>query len=514
MESIPQYLAARSDPRKVHYDHPLLEPILRETFGCIVYQEQVMEICRALAGYSYGRADLVRRAMAKKKHDVMAQEREVFLYGNESCPGAIANGVPEETANAIFDRMTAFASYAFNKSHAAAYARVAYETAYLKCRYPHEYFAALMTSVMGYTAKLLEYIALAEANGITVLPPSVNRSGEGFTASDNGIRFGLLAIKGMGSGAIRTLLHEREENGAFRSLQDFCDRCIGNEINKRCVESMIRAGAFDGLGWNRRQMLSVYEPIMNAAGSRQRTLISGQLSLFGNDTKTEAPAMQPPAVPEYPEQILLQMEKEVTGLFLSGHPLSRWRAHRALLRLPEITDLPQMRNGTQVMLLCMVAAVRPHLTKKSDKMCYLTVEDFTGSVELPVFPSLYPSVEKLLVPDAVIWIKGKISRKDGEARLLCDGILSEQNFADYLADKRLCCKLPDRETETAKAILALCARFPGDTPCCFWLMQSKKYLIPRTETGVQINSTFYKCLTELLPASQCALIDRQSQNRR
>ena len=514
MESIPQYLAARADPHKVHYDHPLLEPILKETFGCIVYQEQVMEICRTLAGYSYGRADLVRRAMAKKKHDVMAQEREVFLHGNDTCPGAVANGVPEDTANAIFDRMTAFASYAFNKSHAAAYARVAYETAYLKCRYPHEYYAALMSSVMGYTAKLLEYIALAESNGIPVLPPSVNESAEGFTASGEGIRFGLLAVKGMGSGAIRAILHERNENGKFRSLQDFCERCTGNEVNKRCVDSLIRAGAFDGLGWNRRQMIAVYEQLMNAAGSRDRYVISGQLSLFGGEEQAEAPVMQPPAVPEYSEQTLLQMEKEVTGLFLSGHPLSRWRAHIALLRLPEAADIPQMKHGQQVMLLCMVTDVRPHITKKGDKMCYLTVEDFTGTTETLVFQSLYPSVEKLLIPDSVIWIKGKISRQDEAARLFCDGIMTEQNFADYVSGKHLCCKLGDGESETAKAVIALCERFSGGTPVCFWLMQSRKYLIPRTVSGVQISSAFYRCLTELLPASQCALIDKPQQNRR
>ena len=514
MESIPQYLAARSDPHKIHYDHPLLEPILKETFGCIVYQEQVMEICRALAGYSYGRADLVRRAMAKKKHDVMAQEREVFLHGNDTCCGAVANGVPEDTANAIFDRMSAFASYAFNKSHAAAYARVAYETAYLKCRYPHEYFAALMSSVMGYTAKLLEYIALAESSGISVLPPSVNYSAEGFTASGEGIRFGLLAIKGMGSGAIRTILHERAEHGVFRSLQDFCERCTGNEINKRCVESMIRAGAFDGLGWNRRQMIETYEQLMNAAGTRQRSVLSGQLSLFGGDEQTEAPVMQPPALPEYSDQILLKMEKDVTGLFLSGHPLSHWRAQIALLRLPEIADLPSMKHGQQVMLLCMVSGIRPHITKKGDKMCYLTVEDFTGTTETLVFQSVYPSVEKLLIPDTVIWMKGKISRQDDESRLFCDGIMTEQNFADYAAAKRLCCKIPDQDTKTAKAVLELAERFAGDTPLCFWMMQSKRYLIPRTASGVQINAAFYKCLTELLPASQCALIDKPTQNRR
>ncbi len=507
MESIPQYLAARSGRKKIRYDHPLLEPILRETFGCIVYQEQVMEICRTLAGYSYGRADLVRRAMAKKKHDVMEQERTVFLYGNESCPGAVANGVPEETANAVFDRMSAFASYAFNKSHAAAYARLAYETAYLKCRYPHEYFAALMSSVIGYTPKLLEYITLAEANGIPILPPSVNSSEAGFTAAGNGIRFGLLAVKGMGSGAIQTIIAERRENGPFRSLQDLCERCSGSDLNKRCVESLICSGALDGLGWNRRQMLDAHEQIMRAAAATHRSLISGQLSLFGGEDTAGSAEMQPPPLTEFPEQIRLQKERAVTGLFLSGHPLSRRRPYCRLLRMPETADLPQMRNNTKFTLLCMICDVRTHVTKKAEKMCYLTVEDYTGPTETLVFPSLFARVEKLLYPEQIIWIKGKISRQDRETRVICEDILTDDMFDEYAANMQLCCKIKDGDTETVRALTELFRRFPGETPCCFFLTETRKYLIPRTCSGVEISSAFYKCLTEILPASQAALIE-------
>lgn len=466
-----------------------------------------MEICRSLAGYSYGRADLVRRAMAKKKHDVMEKERAVFVSGNEACCGAVANGVPAEVANAIFDRMAAFASYAFNKSHAAAYARVAYETAYLKCRFPHEYFAALMTSVISYTPKLMEYIALSEANGIKVLKPDINTSQAGFSAAGDGIRFGLLAIRGLGSHIIRQLVQERETNGKYRSLQDFCERNAGAELNKRAVESLIRAGAFDGLGWNRRQMIFAYEQILSAAANQSRSVISGQLSLFGGDMAEEAPAMQPEDVPEYDEQALLQMEKEVTGLYLSGHPLSRWRAHCQLLRMPEIADARRMKHNTAVSLLCLVKEARQHITKKGDKMCYLTLEDFTGTLECLVFQSLYPSVQKLLLPDAVLYVNGKISAKDGEARLFCDGIMSEQSFADLTASKQLCCKVSD--AELMQKIAALCKRFPGNTPYCFWQTVSRKYLRTKTENGVEISSRFLKCLSELLPLSNCALIDRK-----
>lgn len=510
MESIPQYLAARSDPKKVHYDHPLLEPILRETFGCIVYQEQVMEICRTLAGYSYGRADLVRRAMAKKKHKVMEQEREIFVHGNDTCCGAVANGVPEETANAIFDRMAAFASYAFNKSHAAAYARVAYETAYLKCRYPAAYFAALMTSVISYTPKLLEYIALSEANGVPVCKPDINSSNAGFTVADDGIRFGLLAVRGLGSAAIKSYVKERDENGSYRSLQDFCERNAGQELNKRAVESLIRCGAFDGLGWNRRQMLTTFEQLLSAASSQSRYVISGQLSLFGDAPESAGIVqMQPHDVPEYPEQILLQMEKEVTGLFLSGHPLSRWQPYCRLLRIPALSEVSRMRDRAQVSVLGLVSEARPHITKKGDKMCYLTLEDFSGTLECLVFQSVYPQTEKLLVPDAVVWVKGRLSRKDGETRLFCDGISAEQTFAAYAEHTQLCCKIGDRDTETYRQILALCAQYAGSTPLCFWLTDSRRYIRPRTEAGVEICAAFLKALCELLPLSQVALIERK-----
>ena len=510
MDSIPQYLAARSDPGKVHYDHPLLEPILRETFGCIVYQEQVMEICRALAGYSYGRADLVRRAMAKKKHKVMEQEREIFIHGNETCCGAVANGVPEETANAIFDRMAAFASYAFNKSHAAAYARVAYETAYLKCRYPAEYFSALMTSVISYTPKLLEYIALSEAHGIAVLKPDINSSDAGFTVSGNGIRFGLAAVRGLGANVIRAYVAERRAHGKYRSFQEFCERNAGQELNKRAVESLIRCGAFDGLGWNRRQMLETYEQLIASVSNQSRHVISGQLSLFGDAPEDAGvPQMQPPDVPEYSEQVLLQMEKEVTGLFLSGHPLSRWRAHCQLLRLPEIADVIRMKDHAPVMLLCMVSEARAHVTKKGDRMCYLTVEDFTGTLECLVFQSLYPQVQKLLQPDTLVLVKGKLSKKDGEIRLFCDGIMTEQNFSDYAAARQLCCKVSDNEPEKMKAVLEICRRFPGETPLCFWLTGSRKYLKPKMQQGTDVSERMLNCLTEQLPISQIALIDRK-----
>ena len=508
MESIPQYLAARSDPSKVRYDHPLLEPILRETFGCIVYQEQVMEICRSLAGYSYGRADLVRRAMAKKKHDLMEKEREIFVHGGETCPGAVANGVPEDIANTIFDRMAAFASYAFNKSHAAAYARIAYETAYLKCRYPQEYYAALMTSVIGYTGKLLEYISMAEASGINVLKPDINKSAAGFSAEPEGIRFGLLAVKGLGSSAIEAFTAERSEHGPYRGLQDFCERNTGTELNKRAVESLIRSGAFDGLGLRRSQMTAIYEQLISAQHSQMRSMITGQLSLFGVSENNALPVMQAPDIPEFPEQTLLKMEKEVTGLFLSGHPLSRHHAKRILLRFPEIADAAALKDQSAVSLLCMVSEARQHLTKKGGKMCYLTVADFSGSLECLIFPALYQSVSALLQEDAVIWLRGKISKKDGDGvQLICEGILSEDEFVRHADRQQLCCKV--QNPETMNGIMEVCRRFPGDTPVCFYLTGERKYLRPRHQTAVNVDNSFLKQLSDVILVSQAALIPKE-----
>lgn len=508
MDSIPQYLRCRRHPEAVTYDHPLLEPILKETFGCIVYQEQVMEICRHLAGYSYGRADLVRRAMAKKKHDIMEQERSVFLYGDDTCCGAVANGVPEAAANAIFDKMAAFASYAFNKSHAAAYARVAYETAYLKCRYFKEYMAALMTSVLSATGKLLEYIAVCEENDVAVLRPDINSSNMGFTAAEEGIRFGLLAIKGLGTNVIASFLQERSQNGRYQNLADFCRRNIGNELGKRCVESLIRAGAFDGLGWNRRQMLEHYEQLMNAMLNESRRIISGQLSLFGNEEETAAAVeFSMPDLTEYPEPILLKMEKDITGLYLSGHPLGRWSACCQLLRLPEAADLLHGKDGTPVQLLCMLGELRSHITKKGDKMCFFTVEDLSGTIDCIAFPSVYAQIASFLQPDTVLCLEGKLSQKDGNVSVVCDNILSETQWEQRIAGMRLCCKLEDGDTARMQQILHVANRFPGDTPLCFWLNGSRRYLMPKHGHGIAISTPMLRALCDtIIPLQYCALI--------
>ncbi len=504
MDSIDSYIRNRHNPENIRYKTPMLQSILDVTYGCMVYQEQVMQIFRSLAGYSLGRADIVRRAMSKKKHKVMEEERAFF------CDGCAKNGISNQIANEIFDDMSSFASYAFNKSHAAAYARIAYETAYLKCRYFSEYLSALMTSVLSNTSKLLEYIAVCEAHGTAVLRPDINTSDMGFTAAPEGIRFGLLAIRGLGTNVIRSLLDERAENGKYKSLQDFCERNGGGDVGKRAVENLIRAGAFDGLGWNRRQMLDGCEQLLAAASTRSRTMVSGQLSLFGEMEEEAIPVMQPPELPEYPEQILLKMEKELTGLYLSGHPLGGWSIYRKLLRMPETADLSMIRDGTPVRMLCLVGEVRRHMTRRGEDMCFFTAEDLSGTMDCIAFQQAYRTCHPYLKEDAVVCLTGRISRKDQSLSLICEDVLPEKRFGELFAHKRLCCKVNDGDTGMMQKLITICRRFPGDMPVCLFLMGSRRYLKPNLPGGgVQISSEFYRALTEQIQPSMCALIDQK-----
>ena len=329
MDSIPTYIANRHNPENIRYKTPQLAHILDVTNGCIVYQEQVMQICRELAGFSYGQADLVRRAMSKKKHAVMDAERRHFVYGStepgRECPGCVNNGIPAEVANSIYDEMSSFASYAFNKSHAACYAIVAYQTAYLKCHYPRQFMAALLTSVLDNTNKVIQYTAECSRLGIHLLAPDINESGVGFTVQGNDIRFGLLALKNVGRNLIEAVVRARTLNGPYQGLYDFCKRMHGTEINRRAVESLVKAGAFDGFAPSRRASLEALEGILKSVENDARRNLDGQMDLFGSITGAEAQGQSYtiPEKEEYPVDSLLQMEKEVSGLYLSGHPLDK-----------------------------------------------------------------------------------------------------------------------------------------------------------------------------------------------
>ncbi len=435
MDSIPKYTHNRHHPEQVRYLHPRLEPILSVTYGCIVYQEQVMQVFRELAGYSLGRADVVRRAMSKKKHDVMAREREIFLHGLTDETGAVVvegcdrRGVPEKIADVIFNDMSAFASYAFNKPHAAAYAMVVYQTAYLKCFYPREYMAALLTSVLG-SGKVAGYIGECERLGIQVLPPSVNESTAGFTVSGDHIRFGLLAVKNLGGGFIAELTREREENGPYRSFYTFCKRLSPcREFNRRGLDSLIRCGALDGLGANRRQMLEIADRVIDQLDDQNRRNLDGQMGFFdtpGLEGNDEIPL---PDVPELPYAELLAMEKEVAGLYLSGHPLAPYAPLYKTLRAARIdrilTSLEEgsggYADGAQVQLLGMIGAVRTQTTKNGGVMAYVQFEDLYGAMELLVFPQTLSRYGPLVQAGTVVLVQGRLSvREEEEPKLLAD----------------------------------------------------------------------------------------------
>ncbi|MBQ8725364.1 MAG: DNA polymerase III subunit alpha, partial [Oscillospiraceae bacterium] len=499
-DSIPKYIENRHHPEKISYAHPLLEPILRVTNGCIVYQEQVMEICRSLAGYSYGRADLVRRAMSKKKRDVMEKEREIFIYGDgESIAGAVSNGVPEETANRIFDEISGFASYAFNKSHAAAYSYLAYQTAYLKKHYFADYMSALMTSVTGDTPKLLSYMNLCESSGVKILPPHVNDSGLVFRRSGNNIRFGLLAVRNLGRSFIEKLIRERSKGGSYTGLRDLCRRMAGKELNKRGLESLICCGALDGLGLNRRQMLRHYESILDSTRDMLQEQLEGQLNLFGETGDNgiyEAPI---PFMQEFPAEELLRYEKEFAGMDLSGHPLSGYRADARLLHTTDFAAMKEENSvssdGAQVSALCVVRHVKKHFTKKGDMMCFMTCEDTTDEMDCIIFPNLFSAVKSKLGEDSVIYISGKLSCKDEDVSLICDSILSAEEVKRKISCGKLCCKIMSGEREKLHGITALAAEYPGKTPLCFYLTDKRKMVAPRDQQFVALSEELLEKLS-------------------
>ena len=429
MQSIPRYIACKHDPSQVKYKHPLLENILSVTYGCMVYQEQVMEVFRVLAGYSLGKADMVRRAMSKKKMKELAKERTNFIYGNEELgiDGAIKRGVDEKTAESIFDEIMDFANYAFNKAHAVCYAVVSYQTAYMKCHYPQEYMAALLTSVLDSSTKVSEYIGACRSMGLTVLPPDVNQSCEGFTVADGNIRFGLAALRNVGRNLLKSLEEERRKNGAFESFEDFCERMYANDLNRRALEGMIKAGAFDSMGYKRSQLLSVYDQVLTAVTNSRRRNLEGQMDLFGMTMEEEQESIVLPNIPELSMRELLSMEKETTGLYLSGHPMDDYRAlvekaGCATIRQIE-EDLTgedsgqpkQYHDGMHVVLAGVITAVKLKTTKNNSVMAYVTIEDLTGAAELVVFSSVLQQAGDCLKEDRAVWIAGRIDAREDEA---------------------------------------------------------------------------------------------------
>jgi len=502
MDSIPRFIACKQNPKLITYKHPSLEPILSITYGCIVYQEQVIEIFRKLAGYSLGQADMVRRAISKKKAAQIQKEKDTFIHGDEErkIPGCVKNGIPEETAEAIYQEIYDFANYAFNKAHAVSYAVIAYQTAYFKCHYCKEYMAALLTSVLDNSDKIAGYIAECKDCGIALLPPDINRSYDSFTVEEGGIRFGLAAVKNIGRGFIQAVVRERE-TGPFTSLNDFCERMTGSDMNKRAIENLIRSGAFDCLGAKRSQLVRVYETVMDAIAGSRRQNVEGQLDFFSMAANDDAPASVKetplPDIPEFTPQELMNMEKETTGLYLSGHPMDAYRDQVRRLKAPSIAailnDFAQEGGPTRftdeqrITVAGVVTASKTKTTKNNSLMAYVTVEDDTAAIELLCFSRVLDTCGSYLRENQAVVIRGKLSVRDEKApQIICDSAAPldgaeavqepSQSGGKLEEGKILYLKFPSAQSPQMKHIKLVFEMFPGVTPVRMVMSDTRRVL--------------------------------------
>ena len=495
MDSIPRFIECSAHPEKITYKHELLRPILSVTYGCIVYQEQVIEIFRQLAGFSLGQADMIRRAMSKKKHKVIDAERVAFVHSDaaRNIPGALAKGVSEDVANSIYDEILDFASYAFNKAHAVSYAIVAYRTAYMKCHYPREYMAALLSSILDNSQKVAEYIAECRELGIKLLPPDVNESDADFTVSGENIRFGLVAIKSVGRASIENLVAERRENGPFKSFEDFCRRINGKDLNRRAVENLIRAGAFDSMGYKRRALLDIAGAVLDSINQSLRDNIAGQMGLFGDaELEGNAPAAIPiPQVEEFSPMELMAMEKETTGLYLSGHPMDGYRdAVRRIGAVPlgavmadfAAEDGPRrFADNQNITVAGVVAAAKTRTTRSNTLMSYIQLEDDTGSMELMAFQKALDKGGIYVKENAAIIVKGRISARDEkEPQLMVDSIRPISDVDALGAnvpppvEKKLWVRLKSQDDPELKRIQLLLTMFPGSQQMILYCQAENK----------------------------------------
>lgn len=537
MAEIPRYIECKRNPDKVKYETPELEEILNVTYGVMVYQEQVMEIVRKLAGYSMGRSDMVRRAMSKKKHKVMEEERKNFIHGivengEVVVPGCIRNGISEEIANKIFDNMMDFASYAFNKSHAAAYAVVGYQTAYLMKYYPVEMLAAMMNSIMGISEKVAHYIGIAESLGIQVLPPDINESYSKFTVNGDKIRFGLSAVRNVGSNVVEGIVKARKNRGKFESLVDFINKMEPSSLNKRAVECLIKAGAMDGFKVFRSKMLAVHEKLIENISSDKRRNIDGQISLFGATEELKNPEVRYPEIKEFDKRNILAMEKEMTGLYITGHPLDDYVKSLKVQTTNEISEVysssetldtnetdeiitgieifnkgNSLHDNDRVIFGGILSSVNQKITRNNAIMAFLTLEDLTGSIEVIVFPKTLESVKPLCVTDSLVVVKGRLSIKEDEApKLICESI----EPLEKINSSKLYLRLEDSEKAKQfnfylKELLTEDRK--GDTPIYFYASkENKKFRAPR-DRWISLESDIKEILIEKLGEENVKIVD-------
>ena len=521
MDSIPRFIACKHDPKLIRYKHPALIPILSVTYGCIVYQEQVIEIFRKLGGYSLGQADMVRRAISKKKKAQIEKERHSFIHGDpeRGIPGCVANGIPAQTGEDIYDEIYDFANYAFNKAHAVSYAIVCYQTAWFKCHHMREYMAALLTSVLDYQEKVAEYIGECRENGIRLMPPDINLSDADFTVDNGNIRFGLVAVKGVGRGVIQNLLAERGRSGRFTSFPDFCQRMMGADLNRRVVESLIKCGAFDSLGYKRSQLMEVYGQVLDGIAQQRRKNLEGQFDLFGGGGEDESsgiPELVLPNLPEYSRSQLMTMERETTGLYLTGHPMDEYREAARNAKAAPIgailsdfakEDGPEIyRDEQRLSIAGIVASSKTKTTKNNPLMAYVTLEDDTGAMELLVFARVLGESGGYIKENAPVLATGRLSVRDEKApQMLVDSIrpLGEARTAvkERESGQKLYVKVPTAQSPQFEKIKKIFLMFPGEQQAVFYFSDTRK----RMGTPCVIHPALIRELGEMLGGENVVL---------
>jgi len=521
MDFIPKYVKGKNNPDTVSYTHPALVPILKDTYGCIVYQEQVIEIFRKIAGFSLGQADLIRRAMSKKIKDVIEREKKAFIEGDpeRNISGAVANGVSKTIASRIYDDIYAFADYAFVKSHSAAYAIISYQTAYLKCHYPQIYMAALMSSILGSRDAVAVYTESCRQMGINLLPPDINKSGANFTVSGDDLRYGLMAVKNIGRGLINALVSEREKNGDFLSFEDFCKRLQGNELNSRAALSLIKCGCFDNLGANRRQLIICYESILKEIADDKRRNIEGQMNLFtmsgntGQNVEESAILSKYQDFEEYPKNELLRMEREVTGLYLSGHPMDEYRDIIKKAGVVQIADILsdfsretgniKFTDNQNITVVGIIESVRTKQTRNNTTMAYIELDDGFGTIELLAFQRAIDECGTYMLADNAVIVTGRLSARDEtEPQIVVDSlrlldnhpIASHHPSKEENKPKTLYVKLQTEDSDDYDLLRITHKNFAGHEPMIIYFADTKK-----TVKGTcKMHERFIKSLKEML----------------
>ena len=492
------YIENKNHPEKIKYLHPVLEKILASSYGCMLYQEQVMQICRDMAGYSYAQADNVRRAMSKKKQDVMNQEEKIFLQG------AVKNSIPEAIANQVFVQMASFASYAFNRSHATAYAKIAYQTAYLKCHYFGDYMASLMTYVESNYEKMAGYLDECRKHGLKICKPDINYSEWKFVYQDGKLYFGLSAIKGLGRMQVDKLTEERRKNGKFISFVDFCRRmqCLGT--GKLHFEVLIKSGALDNLDCNRKQMLQYYSQVLESINSSDKDITDGQMSFFEEVNVSNNYTL--PNIDNFSNSEKLKLEKEVFGFYLTKHPVNELQYLQELLKCYQISELNNLQEFTHVRVLALIQSCKEYKTKKNELMCFLTLEDSSGMIDAVVFPNEYLKSQNRLKTGNLIYITGKISKKNQHVNIICENTRKQTELFAMTEYMQLCIKIFPEEKFLLYKISEICEKFSGKTKLIFYLVDTGKYILPKKKISVAVTEDLYQALCQVIDSKKIGCI--------